>query len=326
MAGNQLVDEVIQECAQNYSEDTQAFNLDGTLVTKASHPYWLDNMPVSKQLRDFGILIRKDMPWVSFGIGTSLECRTERSLEGKKQFAEAIVYVKGQRFALGRIGHRDYGIREVMVGYGVYSRKVRNKKIQTYNERYHTAFSTDITRAVKNAVKNLMPYTLREIAGDSYETFRDKVRDNVKEFISEADKFLSACKTQSVLTAEITNLIRQNVEFVTPEFKAAAQHYLNAANEAQVVQQQKVSSYYVSLITRGDVHYAQVLDCKFDAKTFAGIPSGDGVQQMEFPIDELPHDIQPKLAVMMSMSDDTYTPGIGYKQDAKSYWVERIAG
>jgi hypothetical protein len=292
------------------------------------HGYWVEDangeltIPVTNKLMPFARAVKRAMPWVQFGVVLDYGMlRNEVHDSGSFVFCELYVYVPGQQYALGRIGYRDYGLKETIYAYGVYSRKIKIGKIKSHSDRHHTAISSDLNRAVKAATKSLVPYSVEECARMTFADFRDNVMQEVSNASNEASKFISACRGASVLTAEITNLIRQNVEFVTPEFKAAAAHYLSAQQEAVAAQAKKTGGCYIRLFVKNNQQFAEVatLQEKVGAYSSAVFTPGSGV----IPVEEVPMDVQSKLAVLMSMSIDSYTPGIGYRVDDYAFWVER---
>lgn len=301
---------------------------DRLIAERNRHGYWVEDangeltIPVTNKLMHFARAIKRAMPWVQFGVVVDYGMlRNEVHDSGSWVLSELYVYVPGQQYALGRIGYRDYGIRETIYAYGVYSRKIKIGKVNKHSDRYYTAISSDMNRAVKAATKSLIPYSVEECARKSFSEFRDNVIQEVSNASNEASKFISACRGASVLTAEITNLIRQNVEFVTPEFKAAAAHYLSAQQEAVAAQAKKTGGCYIRLFVKNNQQFADmaVLQEKVGQYSGAVFTPGSGV----IPVEEVPADVQSKLAVLMSMSNGAYAPGIGYRVDDSAFWVER---
>lgn len=316
--------------ARNFQSDEVGFVSGNVNVPITQHPHWLDGIPVIKQVHDFGLALKKVMPWIRFGVDTKGDSYISCSITwvpsaSHHAYQEVLVYHPGHRYVYGRIGHKDYGIKETCIGYGVMSRKIVNKKIKSDAERKHMGVSTDMDRAVKTAVKNFVPYSLHEAALVSYEWFRAKVMGTIQEAVNDADKFVRRCADSKVLTAELVNLIKQNATFVTPEFKEAAAHFIAAQNEAQVTRTRNVGAYHITLSTSNDVQYAHVAELASDVKTSV-LPKLADANGVTLKVEDLPDYIQAKLAVLMSVDDESYMPEIGYKEDAGSFWVEKTEG
>lgn len=313
------------------SKDVRKFKFDGFKfkseyvdIPVIEIKYWLDDIPVTKELYAFGTAVKKAMPWVRFGVIEDgyLWCSTILNSNAFNIFAEVVVYDPAQRYVYGRIGHKDYGITETCVGYGVLSRNITNLKIRADSQRKHMGISSDLNRAVKSAAKYFVPFSITEIANISYDEFRDKVVGAIQEVVNDADKFVRRCADFKVLTAELTNLIKQNATFVTPEFKEAAAQFIAAQSEAQVTRTRNVGAYHITLTTTNDVQYAHIATMANDVKSsrYAVLADNNGTT---LKVEDIPYDIQSKLAVLMSVDDGSYMPEIGYKEDAESFWVER---
>lgn len=291
---------------------------------KGDHPWWIGDLPVSQKVYELATKIKRAMPWVEFGVVMDygyIRKHYEPNTCGIA-FDELFVYTPGQQYVMGRIGHRDYGVRDTVFAYGVSSRKIKIGKVDRHSDRSHTAISKDVSRAVKHAVKNLIPYTTIECAKLSFGSFRDHVDAEVSQTVASADKLIGACRAASVLTAEITNLIRQNVEFVTPEFKAAATHYLAAQHEAVVTKAKKIGGYFVHLFTAHDKQFARVAVTRGSIKGVI-TPTFESTDDLVIPAEDIPFDTQAKLAVLMSLDNESYVTEVGYRVDSTTFWVER---
>lgn len=287
-----------------------------------SHPYWAGDIPVNAELAKFCAAVKKAMPWVEFGVDDDLSFNSVYETSAIT-FNEVHVYAPGHRYTLGRIGYRDYGIHEVVMNYGVYSRKIIIGKVRDNNRR-HTAITSSLPRAVRSASKTLVPYSMFEMANRSYEFFKDKVTDTAAEAAREADKFIRACMDKQVLVAELTNLIRQNATFVTPAFQQAAAHYLTAANEARDVSARKVKAYFVvlSVNPHNNTQIARIVELAAPVQN-GGTPLLVEPNGVTVDTQNIPDDIQAKLAVLLSLDDESYVPGVGYRVDDTAFWIER---
>jgi hypothetical protein len=309
-----------------------AIGAENFTVKRANYKWWLGNIPVNKAVYTLGTEIKRVMPWVEFGVvdDHGVNQRTYDRYGSDESvpaicFDEVQVYVPWQQYVLGRIGYRDYGVRELVIAYGVYSRKIKIGKVHKHSSRYNTAISTDLKRATKAAVQNLTPYTVVECAALSYSSFRENIKSGVEEANAEARKLIYRCSPQSVIAAEMANLIRQGVQFVTPEFKEAAAHYLTAKSEALAAETRKTGAYYVNLFTAKDKQYARILTTAGDVKSFV-LPTYASREETIIPVEDVPLDVQAKIAVLMSIDNESYAPGVGYRVSANTFWVERELG
>lgn len=317
----------------SFNGTTSTFESGSGVTRMDQHAHWINNIPVTPKLYAFAKAVQREMPWVTFGFGSASTYANDYCArdfihvgEGAKpqvHFTELIAYVPGQRYALGRIGFRDYGVKETRYTYGVWSRKIVNKKIGSRHLMHKMSLSTDLARAVKAAVKYFVPYSAIEMAKLSYENFRSNFKSTISEARSSADKFIDACACRQVLVAELTNLIRQEVKFVTPQFTAAAAEYLSAAEEAQQINDRKVLAYYVTLGVTPSAPkrtIAYVSEVNTNVRDLSHVILNS---TQEVLMDNLPEDIQAKLAVLMSIEDSSYVPGVGYREDENAYWLER---
>lgn len=298
-------------------------------VKRANYGLWVGNFPVNQHLYFLAKEVKRAMPWVEFAVTGDYD-NTRRTYDryGDNEkvpeicFDELQVYVPGQQYVLGRIGYRDYGVRELVIAYGVYSRKIKIGKVNNHSSRYNTAISSDLKRATKAAVQNLTPYTTVECAGLSYSDFRENIKSGVEQANSEVRRLIYKCAQFNALAAEVPNLIRQGVQFVTPEFKDAAAQYLSMKSEATEVEARKTGAYYVNLFTAKDKQFARVLTINGDVKSFV-LPAYESKEETIIPVEDVPLDVQAKIAVLMSIDNESYAPGVGYRVGPSTFWVER---
>lgn len=310
----------------NMSRDpaTGDFVYNGNSLTSAAHPYWLDGLPVTKQVLEFATELRKQCPNYKFGAVRFTHARYDGMGSGHK-FTRLAVYVDSCEYVLGHIGYADFYISNDTdtETYMVYSRTIKNKKIHDSRDQHNMLMSVDLKRGVKNAAKSLRIYTMREIAKMSVGDFGSNLRSNRNDTVQEAHKFVSRITT-NVMMAELRHLIRSGVEFVTPEFKDAAANFMTADEEAQKVKNTKYGGYFVTFTKTGpnkDVLQASVLTYSKGLDEYNGDPTPDGETVM--PAADLPDDIQAKIAVLSMSADGAFVPGVGMKVSDTSYWIER---
>lgn len=293
----------------------------------------LGQILVTQQVFHFAKALKRKMPWIEFGVtkehaGSQVDTSSRAAETGAvyRLFEEVMVYIPGQRYALGRIGYKDYGLTTNRFAYGVMSRKIRNRKVGLNYEQHYMSMSEDVNRAVKAAIPALIGYSLLECGRLTYDEFRTKVRGTVDEAAGDYRSLITACSRFEIMEKEIRNLIRQGASFITPEFIKASKEIAEAEANAAALSMRKVSCYYINIRQVGDVPTADILTYKGEVRNTLNLPSlmtNPALEQVALPVDDLSDDIRGKLAVLMSMSDQSYTPGIGYKEDDSAYWVER---
>jgi hypothetical protein len=320
MAVHQRIDLLNRELTE--TETTIVFKREDTpfpVEFSKTEALIMDGVPMITPLYQFASALRKAMPGVKFGYDWA-------SLRGINNFgvSEVWVYYPGQEYALGYIGHGDYAINENNTVYAVYSRKVSHKKIKRNNPQHYMLQSKDMDKAVKNAKRALLPYTMQEVANRSINDFAENTRAVVAEAESEAKGYIRKCRDEDVMEKELRNLIGLGVQFATPEFQAAATHFLTAEAEARDKKAHLQGAYFIRLYERFNGMHADILtyDRKVKgASKYSATP--EPVESKTLKADELPEDVQMKIATLSMMDVDTYVPMVGHKASATSFWIER---
>lgn len=281
----------------------------------------IDGVPVNRYMYDFAVALRKAMPGVKFGHHDDLRGCSPLGMN------ELAVYYPGQEYALGYIGHGDYSLSGSNNVYIVYSRKVTNGKINPRHRQHYMLQTESLDRAVKNAKRALLPYTNPEVANLSMPEFGDSVRDVISEAEAEANAYIRECRDEAVLARELRNLISLGVQFVTPEFSAAAAQFLTAEAEARDKKAHLQGAYFVRMYERFDGMYADVLTYDRTVKDANRWSSkrATPVDSVTLKAEDIPEDVQMKIATLSMMDVGTYVPLVGYKASSTTFWVERSA-
>ena len=282
----------------------------------------IDGVPVTLAVYNYATALRKAMPGVKFGCDDELNWSSNL---GFPEFRELWVYYPGQEYALGYIGHGDYSITEANNVFIVYSRKVANGKINSNRKQHYMLQSANMDKAIKNAKRVLMPYTNQEVANQSITSFANNLREVVDEAASEAHAYIRKCRDEDVITKELRNLIGLGVNFVTPEFQAAATHFLTAEAEVREKKTRLQGAYFIRMYERFDGMHADILTFDRTIKDVSPWSSKgrQPVEQITLRSEDLPEDIQMKIATLSMMDADTYVPLVGLKVTATSFWIER---
>ena len=279
----------------------------------------IDGVPVNSIMYNYATALRKAMPGVKFG------CEVGLNWSKNTGFHELWVYYPGQEYALGYIGHGNYSVTEANSVFIVYSRKVANGKINPNRKQHYMLQSANMDKAIKNAKRVLMPYTNQEVANQSITVFASNLREVVDEAASEANAYIRKCRDDEVITKELRNLIGLGVKFVTSEFQAAASQFLTAEAEAREKKTRLQGAYFIRMYERFDGMHADILTFDRTIKD-VGPWSSKGrqpVEQITLRSEDLPEDIQMKIATLSMMDVETYVPLVGLKVTATSFWIER---
>jgi len=240
-------------------------------------------------------------------------------------FNRLCVYMDGHDYVLGEIGYGDYRIRNRSDGYSckfmVASRKIENEKVKGGYDQQHMALTESLKVAVKNACKFLVPHTLEEVARFSFDEFGGDLRKARGEIINNAREFVDNCRSYNVVKAELTNLIRLGVQFVTPEFKRAAEEMFKADSEAEEAKARRVGAYFVQFNEYVGVMRARILTFNENYNNEGYM--GDVCKSEQMIASELPADMQAKIAMLSMVEEYVSIPGIGMKASATSFWIER---
>ena len=279
---------------------------------------YIDGIPVAPSLFALASEVRKVNPAIKF-------CASGRYLwvNDSRLFCRLYAYREGHDYVLGQIGWGDYRLRknyETINKYMVSSRKINNEKVKYYNDQHHMAITDNLKSAVKNACKFLVPHTLEEVADMSFRDFSRGVRDQKDEAVNNARSFVDKCTSFNVVRTELHNLIRLGVQFVTPEFKSAAEELFKATAEAEVEKARKIGAYFVQFKEYVGVMRVNVIT--LDTNLRNEVSTGASTHN-QFPASDLPLDIQEKVAVLSMVEDGTSIPGVGRKVSATSFWLER---
>lgn len=286
--------------------------------------YWVDGLPVDKPLMLLAQRIRAKMPKAKFGAPNDYKSRVVGYGSVVPVFEELIVYREEDDFALGLIGYKEYVQKDPTKKlYGIASPKINKRNVSRHNEMRYFALTEKLDKAETLACSYLTPRPAAALAELTFRSFHDEVSDASRTITQDARKFVDSCSNSSVLVVELRNLIRQNVAFVTAEFRVAAEKFLEADALAQKVKTQRVGAYYVYL-QPGIEGKMMASVCTFDQDVKRG-PSMDPPSQTARMYDhELPEDVQHKIALLSMMDIGTYVPEVGTRAAARSFWIERV--
>lgn len=291
-------------------------------MSKSAHSdvRWVDGLPMTIGTAIMAQELRKANPAVRFA-GRSM---WTLSGGGVYAFSSLWVYLPGHDMTMGWIGYGSYSINGNTHKYTVSSRKIKNEKVASWRDQYNMVMSDDVKRAVKNACKFLMPWTDYEIAMQSFGGFHGHAVEPLQEIVGEANKFLNECTPHRVLRMELKNLIQQGATFVTNEFKHAAAHFLKAEADAEAEKLRKVGGLYVRVFEQAGRQMASVMTLSRNVRSNTTcLLKTDPVITMETDaFAQANPDVAAKIAVLTTMSPETYVPNVGERVAAQEFWVE----
>jgi len=152
---------------------------------------------------------------------------------------EWYIYRKEEPYAMGYVGYADYKYSgDSERTYTVFSRKIQNAKY-SHGRMENSASTKHFAKAVKNACRYLVPYTLPEIIGTTRSDARNKfteIGSNAKNASTNSRRqftrdFLSGEK--SSLEAELRHLLDTDHTFVNEGFKAELVTMFGELDEAR---------------------------------------------------------------------------------------------
>jgi len=142
--------------------------------------------------------------------------------------SEYYIYREQEPYALGYVGYKNYSYTgDKNITYTVFSRKISNLKY-AHSDRTSSSSTKNFDKAVKNACRYLVPYSVEEMVGETFgearrkfatikQTRQDastKSRDKIaRDFVS------SDVDNKSPLEVELRNLLQTGYQFVDKEFQ-----------------------------------------------------------------------------------------------------------
>lgn len=291
----------------------------------ADFPWKLDGIPVRREVYDLGTEMRRSFKGYRFHAtkrtGNRIVRITYKDGVEKHCYTDVQVYIDGSDYVVGRIGYgKSYGIKEAdKATYMIHSRKIENEKFATHRDQYYMAFVGDIKRAVKLSLTKLTPYSPKEMAGLTYREFKENITDVRDSIRGALNGVLSPLQSMKVLLPELKGLIAQGVQFSTPEFRTAAERVIAVEREWEAVRNKPMHGYYVYVRMVGDHQWVDVIDA-LDMQSRSRV---EEYTHTSFPAEDLPEDIQGKIAVLSMATVGQYMQGVGRRVSEKAFWIER---
>lgn len=296
-----------------------------TQAKELDYAHFLNGVPCVKEIKEFGEELAKLNPSLKFVPTTSRDVTTITDVDGQKKlikYHRFYVYMDDCPYMLGEIGYGNYSVR----GGGddtfmVKSRKICNAKFSEWREQQNMIMAKDMKKAIKTALKYLMPYTTKDIAEVSFSKFSSEVTtasDQAKTKLYRELRELSG----SVLCEELRHLIKQGASFKTVEFQNFANKSNELFSELDDESRRSISSQFVYVYDGGDKMYADVFETTDPKNEHILRPKHIG-DTKTYAMEELPSDIVEKVSVLNILTDDQYVARVGMRVNSNTFWIER---
>jgi hypothetical protein len=309
-----------------------------TSAQVAGWEYMLDGVPVSQHLHAYATKLREAVPnlkfgavWGKYSFDGGTETMYREGPEGGQVHVtyatEVWVCMDVSHYALAKIGHKKYRqSNNSPYEYGVAARGIENKIYGDYREQYCIRMSVKQRAAVKNALLNLIPYTVAECATLQYDAIKRKSDRSGAAKTGVLPSLLGAV-SHNVLMNEVRALRAAGVAFTTPEFQAIAEEMDDAVQLANAERNKRVDAVMVQFVTRGGVMRAECSEVRDirrnDGAAFAEEDNeGNGVVK-SYAMEEVPPFIVEKVSVLQGLDNGGHVDSVGMKVNDTLFWVEK---
>jgi len=280
---------------------------------------WVDTIPVSSQVYELAMGVRKAYPFVKFYV--SDKCRWHSAIGDMQYASEIYAAIDTCPYVLAKIGYGNYSVRDNVRGtatFMVRARGIENEKYDSGRPQYHMRITTNLKVAIKNTLANLLPYDMREVADCEYEGYRSKSQHVGASKAAKLPALLGSI-SHSVLLNEIRALTAMGVAFNTPEFRSVAQSCDDAAKLANEERSKRIDVVLMHFVTRTHGIVAECIGMQNIRAYHTFRP-----ELLEtYPLDGVPQALQDKVAVLQTLTPGDHVDGVGMKVEEMLYWVEK---
>jgi len=280
---------------------------------------WVDTIPVSSQVYELAMGVRKAYPFVKFYV--SDKCRWHSAIGDMQYASEIYAAIDTCPYVLAKIGYGNYSVRSNVRGtatFMVRARGIENEKYDSGRPQYHMRITTNLKVAIKNTLANLLPYDMREVADCEYEGYRSKSQHVGASKAAKLPALLGSI-SHSVLLNEIRALTAMGVAFNTPEFRSVAQSCDDAAKLANEERSKRIDVVLMHFVMRTHGIVAECIGMQNIRAYHTFRP-----ELLEtYPLDGVPQALQDKVAVLQTLTPGDHVDGVGMKVEEMLYWVEK---
>lgn len=310
---------------RQHNRTVEAYNLQNSTQTKESGEWYsrlareVDGVLVSIQLANWCEALRKTNRHLKFGVP-----RGAKSLwvNDTNLLSELWAYLPGDEYAIMRLGFADYALRGTANRYGVYARGIRNDKYHAGRDQYHMAITDNFDRAVKNARKYMVPYSLAEVANMSLGNIQQEIVLLTIAASSEFNDIHTKIIQHSAFVHELERFAA--IGFHDAEFGELVRTYMDKRKERNERLAQQHHAYFVSV---RELNGKQV----FDILTVLDVPKtslrnmGTHRTYTAEEVDVLDDTLLGKIATLSMLDtvgdNNAFVDGLGLKLNDTSYWV-----
>jgi hypothetical protein len=307
--------------AQQYDANGLLIGSRGGVDTFVSNPAQdiVDGIAVVSQLAEFVAGIRKAFPALKFYPGEMWATYTGDNGVVFRSYRELYAGVPGQLYLVGRIGYCGYQQTSTEDFYMVDSRLIVNEKYNPRNERYSMRLTTNVNRAIKNALINLVPYSTLELTTRCYREFRTKSYEVGENKGNTLERLLGQINKAALLN-EIRSLKSAGVQFSTEEFRAVAAECDEAVQVSNAEKGKRVDALLVHFLGQGQNMFAETVPVQ-DIRRTAYAVGNDAVTT--HTLADIPELIREKVAVLQTLLPGNHVDGVGMKMSDRLFWVEK---
>ena len=296
----------------------------------AGWQWWLDTIPVSSEVYELAMGVRKAYPFAKFYATveeskcrwTWVDTRVLLNTLVHQYASEVYIALDTCPYALAKIGYGDYSVRSNggTATFMVRARGIENEKYGSGRPQYHTRLATNLKVAIKITLANLLPYDMGEVAAHEYAEYRSKSQ---RVGASKAAKLpaLLGSISHSILLNEIRALTAMGVTFNTSEFRSVAENCDDAAKLANEERNKRIDVVLMHFVTRTDGIVAECVGMNNIRAHSAFMPGMS--ESNTYPLDGVPQALQDKVAVLQTLPPGDHVDGVGMKVEEMLYWVEK---
>lgn len=233
---------------------------------------------------------------------------------------ELLVYVRGTDYTIGRIGYSDAYTTKAT--YWVSSPRIKNDKYKNGNPGYFTLSSSNLGRALKNALGALRPLTATEIGVMSHTVFDSKIYASRSAVYNRNREAFEQMANPKELMSELRSLVERGVQFTSPEFTQKVHAAIAEQDAWEAKRSRSAPACFVVVSSVGGQQYVEIqhvtdmVNLKQGKEEYGAIP----VQRLR--IEDAPEHIVGKLSVLCLAECNQYMDEVGYRVTENTFWVE----
>lgn len=231
----------------------------------------------------------------------------------------AVVYRKGDIFALGEIGYKNTKAKgNGELTYFVLSRRIQNEKYNASSWQRHIVATKVLKNAVKAASTYLVPYNCEDAVSATQDVARQIVQDLVSKFHARARNAYKDLTGEAGYSTNMSNefiLELRGHRFISPRLNDAADEYYAAYDAWKDAEAATKNGVYFVGIT--DNYGQQVVDTArvgmsypYKAETFDRMPA-ESVAEW----------VRGRVAVLSMTQPLHYVQGVGLRLDDRIFYV-----